>query len=160
MICPCRIEPPASSAQPTAHSRQSAAAHSQPHVARSAKGQQLPRDPRPERGVGLGGGAGGAGRVRGVEFLLYYNQMIARIRAAWAWPGTNNRLAVKFHCRIAEDGTISDLRLTRASGDESYDASVLSAVRAVSPLGPPPAAHRADFSDVELTFQPADLKSP
>ncbi|MEI8359315.1 MAG: energy transducer TonB [Deltaproteobacteria bacterium] len=116
--------------------------------------------PEAGRGVGLGGGAGGAGRVRGVEFLLYYNQMIARIRAAWAWPGTNNRLAVKVHFRIAEGGTISDLRLTRASGDESYDASVLRAVRAVSPLGPPPPAHRADFSDVELTFQPADLKSP
>ncbi|MFM7144537.1 MAG: energy transducer TonB [Alphaproteobacteria bacterium] len=116
--------------------------------------------PSAGRGVGLGGGAGGAGRVRGIEFLGYYNQMLSRIRGAWAWPGEGTRLAVKVRFRIAADGRVEDLRLVEPSGDSSYDASVLRAVRAVSPLPPPPARHREDFSDVELTFQPGDLKTP
>jgi colicin import membrane protein len=103
---------------------------------------------------------GGAGRVRGVEFLSYYNRMLARIRAAWAWPGEGTRLAVKVRFSVAADGAIGNLRLVSPSGDASYDASVLRAVRAVSPLAPPPVPHREDFSDVELTFQPGDLKTP
>jgi TonB family protein len=114
--------------------------------------------PDPGRRIGMGPGAGGAGKVRGLEFLLYYNQMIARIRGAWAWAGGKPNLVVRVRFRILEDGSIADLRVTEPSGDGSYDASVLRAVRAVSPLAPPPAAYRNDFSDVELTFQPADLQ--
>lgn len=115
---------------------------------------------QPGRGVGLGDGGGGAGRVRGIEFLSYYNGMLSRIRDAWAWPGEGTRLAVKVKFGISADGTIRELRLVAPSGDSSYDASVLRAVRAVSPLPPPPARHREDFADVELTFQPSDLKTP
>jgi TonB family protein len=116
--------------------------------------------PDPSRRVGIGPGAGGAGKVRGLEFLLYYNQMIARIRGAWAWAGGKPNLVVKVRFRILDDGSIADLRVTEPSGDASYDASVTRAVRAVSPLAPPPAAYRNDFADVELTFQPSDLQAP
>jgi TonB family protein len=116
--------------------------------------------PDARRGIGIGPGAGGAGKVRGVEFLLYYNQMLSRIRSAWVWAGASTNLQVKVRFRVADDGTIVDLRVTEPSGDGSYDTSVMRAVRAVSPLGPPPAAYRSDFADVELTFQPSDLKQP
>jgi TonB family protein len=86
--------------------------------------------------------------------------MIARIRAAWAWAGDKPGLVVKVRFRILDDGTIAELRVTEPSGDGSYDASVLRAVRATSPLAPPPAVYRKDFADVELTFQPSDLQMP
>ncbi|HZR79625.1 MAG TPA: cell envelope integrity protein TolA [Candidatus Binatia bacterium] len=116
--------------------------------------------PDASRRIGVGPGAGGAGKVRGLEFLLYYNQMIARIRSTWAWAGGKPDLVVKVRFRILDDGTISELRVTEPSGDRSYDASVVRAVRGASPLSPPPAAYRNDFADVELTFQPSDLKAP
>jgi TonB family protein len=118
-----------------------------------------PDAPDASRRVGIGPGAGGAGKVRGVEFLLYYNQMLSRIRGAWVWTGGGSDLEVKVRFRILEDGNVVDVRITQASSDSSYDASVLRAIRGVSPLDPPPARYRDDFSDVELTFHPSDLKT-
>jgi TonB family protein len=118
-----------------------------------------PDAPDANRRVGIGPGAGGAGKVRGVEFLLYYNQMLSRIRSAWVWTGGGAELEVKVRFRILDDGRVVDVRITQASSDNSYDASVLRAIRGVSPLDPPPAQYRGDFSDVELTFHPSDLKT-
>ena len=118
-----------------------------------------PDAPDANRRVGIGPGAGGAGKVRGVEFLLYYNQMLNRIRGAWVWTGGGSDLEVKVRFRILDDGNVVDVRITQASSDSSYDASVLRAIRGVSPLDPPPARYRDDFSDVELTFHPSDLKT-
>ncbi|MEW6272608.1 MAG: energy transducer TonB, partial [Thermodesulfobacteriota bacterium] len=114
--------------------------------------------PDPGRRLGVGPGRGGAGQLRGTEFLLYYNQMLARIRDAWVYTGAASDVEVNVRFRVLEDGTIADLRITQPSGDPAYDASVVRAVRASSPLGPPPERYRADFSDVELTFQPGDLQ--
>lgn len=116
--------------------------------------------PDPNRRIGIGPGRGGAGEVRGVEFLLYYNQMLARIRDAWVYTGGATTAEVKVRFRIQDDGSVIDLRVTQPSGDGPYDASVVRAVRGASPLAPPPEKYRADFADVELTFQPGDLKAP
>lgn len=114
----------------------------------------------PNRRIGMGPGRGGAGEVRGAEFLLYYNQMLARIRESWVYTGGARTAEVKVRFRINDDGTIAELRVVQPSGDAPYDASVLRAVRGASPLAPPPEKYRADFADVELTFQPGDLKTP
>lgn len=116
---------------------------------------------------GGGAGSGGPGRGRGPvgassrspEFLVYYTEMIDRIRDAWVWAGDDRDLEVKVRFRITATGEIADLRVTRESGDPAYDESVLRALRAVRALAPPPAAYRRDFEDVELTFRPADLQS-
>jgi len=115
--------------------------------------------PDPSRRVGIGPGRGGAGALRGAEFLLYYNAMLARIREAWVYTGGATTAEVKVRFRILDDGVVTELRVTQPSGDAAYDASVLRAVRGASPLGAPPEKHRADFADVELTFQPGDLKA-
>jgi TonB family protein len=114
--------------------------------------------PDGNRRLGVGPGRGGAGELRGVEFLLYYNRMLARIRDSWVYTGSASNVEVEVRFRVQDDGTVSDLRVTHASGDPGYDASVLRAVRGASPLGPPPEKYRSDFSDVVLTFQPGDLK--
>jgi TonB family protein len=85
--------------------------------------------------------------------------MLARIRDKWVYTGGATTAEVKVQFRILDDGVVTELRVTQPSGDAAYDASVLRAVRGASPLGPPPEKHRADFSDVELTFQPGDLKA-
>lgn len=107
-------------------------------------------------GFGTGTGAGGA--LRGADFLLYYNDMITRIRDAWVWVGGSPNLEVEVGFRITPAGDIVDIRIVRASGDSSYDQSVLRALRTVRSLGPPPERHRETFSDVQLTFRPADLE--
>lgn len=106
--------------------------------------------------VGPGTGPGG-GVVMGVEYLLYRSQIEARLKDAWAWAGDKRDIEAVVRFRIGEDGEVSDVRIAQSSGDASYDASVLRAVRAVSPLPPPPEAYRKQFADMETTFNPTSM---
>ncbi len=111
--------------------------------------------------AGVGGeGPGGGGTLRGLEFVVYYNQMLTRIKESWTYVGERSDLRVTVRFSILDSGEITDLRLVERSGDPGYDASVERAIKRVSPLPPPPEAYRKDFSDVELTFRPADLRRP
>jgi colicin import membrane protein len=112
---------------------------------------------QPGAPISVGPGEGVGGTVKGVEYLLYYNQMINRIKQAWAWAGANRTLEATVRFNITENGGVVNVRITRPSGDPSYDASVERAVRAASPLLPPPETYRKEFSDVELVFRPEDL---
>ncbi|MBP1689515.1 MAG: hypothetical protein H6Q34_88 [Deltaproteobacteria bacterium] len=109
--------------------------------------------------AGIGGeGPGGGGTVRGLEFVVYYNQMLNRIKERWTWVGTRSDLRVTVQFSILPSGEIANIRLVERSGDQSYDASVERAVKSAGPLPPPPEAYRSDFADVELKFRPADLQ--
>jgi colicin import membrane protein len=111
--------------------------------------------------AGVGGeGRGGGGTVRGLEFVVYYNQMLNRIKERWTWVGTRTDLRVTVQFSILPSGEITNIRLVERSGDQSYDASVERAVKGAGPLPPPPEAYRTDFASVELTFRPADLQRP
>lgn len=111
--------------------------------------------------AGVGGeGRGGGGTVRGLEFVVYYNQMLNRIKERWTWVGTRADLRVTVQFSILPSGEITNIRLVERSGDQSYDASVERAVRGAGPMPPPPEAYRTDFGSVELTFRPADLQRP
>jgi TolA protein len=108
--------------------------------------------------IAVGPGAGAGGEVKGVHYLLYYNQMISRIKQVWAWAGANRALEASVRFNITETGEVVNVRITRASGDPGYDASVERAIRGATPLPPPPELYRKEFSDVELIFRPDDLK--
>jgi TonB family protein len=126
--------------------------------------------PKPSKGEGISSGAGegegaaalgpggrGGGVVKGMEFIIYQNQMLNSIKDNWAWVGQKSNLKVVVHFSIKENGEISGLKVVQSSGDQSYDESVLRAVKKSSPLPPPPESSRKDFADVELTFRPKDL---
>ncbi len=109
--------------------------------------------------ISVGPGEGAGGEVRGVEYLLYYNQMMNRIKQSWAWAGPNRSLEAVVSFNIADTGAVINVRITHPSGDPSFDASVERAVKAVNPLLPPPDAYRAEFNKgVELTFTPQTLQ--
>jgi TonB family protein len=66
-------------------------------------------------------------------------------------------LKVTVHFGIRENGEIIGLKIVQASGDRTYDESVLRALRKSNPLPPPPESHRSDFMDYTITFTPKDL---
>lgn len=104
------------------------------------------------------GGRGGLGIVKGIDFVIYQNRMLATIKENWAWVGqqrSNLRVVVQFG--IKENGDIVGLKISQPSGDPSYDESVVRAVKKSSPLPAPPESYRKDFAEVELTFRPRDL---
>jgi colicin import membrane protein len=110
-----------------------------------------------EGAAALGSGGRGGGIVKGLDFLIYRNRMLHVIRERWAWVGKRHDLEVTVHFGVQENGEITGLKIVRASGDVSYDDSVLRAVKKSSPLPPPPENYRKDFMDVEITFRPEDL---
>jgi colicin import membrane protein len=149
--------------------KQAAAAHARDeHIEAAVKRMQQQMGKRgagsatkpgeqPGAPISVGPGEGAGGTVRGVEYLLYYNQMINRIKQAWAWAGGNQTLEATVGFTITETGDVVNVRIKQPSGDPGYDASVERAVHAVNPLLPPPEAYRKEFSDVEITFSPKDL---
>ena len=111
-----------------------------------------------EGAVALGpGGRGGPGVVKGMDFVIYQNRMMSTIKENWAWVGQRSNLTVVVHFAIKENGEIVGLKVVQPSGDQSYDESVLRALKKSSPLPAPPDAYRKEFADVELTFRPRDL---
>jgi colicin import membrane protein len=103
------------------------------------------------------GGRGGPGIVKGMDFIIYQNRMLATIKENWAWVGQRSNLRVVVQFGVKENGEIVGLKIVQPSGDPSYDESVLRAVKKSSPLPAPPENYRKDFADVELTFRPRDL---
>lgn len=130
-------------------------------VATARERARLRREARvgQEGGAGtVGGGKGSGGSVvKGVEFLAYRNQLLRRIKVGWAWFGKRMDLEVTVGFGVGADGEIFGLKLLKASGDASYDESVVRAVLRASPLPPPPASYVRDFAEVEATFRPQDL---
>lgn len=110
-----------------------------------------------EGAAAIGSGGRGGGIVKGVEFIVYYNQMRRLIRERWTWVGKRSDLEVTVRFGIQENGEIVGLKIVQGSPDPSYDDSVMRAVRRAAPLPPPPESYRKDFMDVELTFRPKDL---
>ena len=108
--------------------------------------------------ISVGPGQGAGGKVMGLEYMLYYNALINRLKQSWAWPGTDRSLEAVVHFSITDTGDVVDIRITRSSGDPTYDASVERAVKGVNPLPPPPDGYRKEFADVEITFSPEALQ--
>jgi TonB family protein len=90
--------------------------------------------------------------------VAYYNLMISRIKANWVWAGQEtDNLAVTLRFGIEPDGRVVGVSTASSSGNPRFDHSVLSAVKAIRDLGPPPEQHRREFADVELVFRASDL---
>ncbi|MBI4523115.1 MAG: cell envelope integrity protein TolA [Deltaproteobacteria bacterium] len=107
--------------------------------------------------VALGKGGTGGGIVKGVEYIRYQNQIRSLIKDSWTWVGKRIDLEVTVRFGIRDNGEIVGLKIVRASGDPSYDESVIRALRRASPLPPPPENYRKEFMDVAVTFRPQDL---
>jgi colicin import membrane protein len=110
-----------------------------------------------EGAAALGKGGRGGGVVKGMEFVIYQNRMLSTIKTNWVWVGQRSNLRVVVRFNIKENGEIFGLKVVQASGNASYDESVIRAVNKSSPLPAPPEAVRNDFLDVELAFRPEDL---
>ena len=121
-----------------------------------ARLQREARDKQSAAGSGTAdGGLGrGGGLVRAMEFVIYRNEMLDRIKERWTWIGRRTDLEVTVGFGVSVGGEIFGLKLLKSSGDRSYDESVVRAVRGASPLPRPPARYAREFAEVELIFRP------
>ncbi|TAM11870.1 MAG: TonB C-terminal domain-containing protein [Nevskiaceae bacterium] len=77
------------------------------------------------------------------------------------WRGANHGVAANraclVHVGVRADGTVVLARIARSSGSPAFDESVLRAVRASSPLLPPPdGVLRSGIYEFDLLFDPSD----
>jgi colicin import membrane protein len=99
-----------------------------------------------------GYGPGGGGQVVGFEFLAYQQRVVSMVKAAWTNAVTRSGLVAKVRFQIAPNGDVSGVRLEQASGDGTFDGSVLRAVQRSNPLPPPPARYASEFRDFVIEF--------
>lgn len=104
----------------------------------------------------LGGNGMGGGVVRPPEFFVYMKQLEDHIKSGWIWSDTNAALISQVVFDMAPDGKISGTRISRSSGNSSYDDSVLRAIAKASPAPIPPASVYQFFAQVRMTFDPRE----
>lgn len=80
-----------------------------------------------------------------------------RFYSQWQRPTSvlngDEKLTAVVKIRIERDGRISDVTLSRPSGNQLMDASVMDAARRVSTIDPLPKAIRDDFYIVPIEFE-------
>lgn len=104
----------------------------------------------------LGGapGEGGGGVVRGLEFIMYTEQVKRRVKENWIVTEKKPGLTAVVRFGVEADGRVFDVELVKPSGDRAFDESTVRAVRSASPLPPPPQAYLHEFATqkVEVAF--------
>ncbi len=101
------------------------------------------------------GGAGGKALTREQMELsdAYIAMLIQRLKEAHQKPdGLSDLLQTKVSFRLNADGSVSDVRIVRSSGNNDYDNSVLAAFRKVR-LPTPPANLKTDVYSVTFKMK-------
>jgi colicin import membrane protein len=89
-------------------------------------------------GKGTAAGAGGKALTREEQDRLgtYFAMLVQRLKAAHEKPlGVTDQLTAKASFYAAADGTISQVKIIRSSGNAEFDRSVIAAFSKIGPLG-------------------------
>jgi protein TonB len=111
------------------------------------------------KGYGVGAGTGSMGNLEDPEYVLYFRIVQQRVKDAWTFPGGSNDLKAELEFSIGADGSLNSVKITKGSGDSAFDDSVMRAIKRAAPFPPPPDKYRAQFSDIDTTFNLGELKS-
>lgn len=122
-----------------------------------------PSRPEPKQRMGsptgssLGTSAFGAavGGLDNPDFVYsyYIDQMLALISTNWVRPSLGAGVEAVVHFRIQRDGQISDVRIIRSSGYNSFDLAGLRAVRLAAPFPRFPQSYKHDTLGVNLILR-------
>jgi TonB family protein len=95
-------------------------------------------------------------RPADIRFRAYYNQIIARVTAAWILPdgiaAADSKLVTVIGLRISTSGVIEKQWILRGSGNIYYDQTAIRAIKKASPLPPLPVEMREETHDVGIRF--------
>lgn len=123
----------------------------------SSKPAEKPAGDEPlgvEVGVGTGDGTGIA--VDGANFPFSYFLMAIERRVSDNWFSAVSEGATGLTCvvyfRLNRDGSASDVRLEKSSGNAYFDRAAMRAVKSATPFPPLPKAFTEAFLGIHFTF--------
>ncbi len=83
----------------------------------------------------------------------YVDQMLSMIASNWVRPALGGEIEAILHYRIHRDGRITELRIERSSGYNSFDLAGLRAVQLAAPFPPLPQSYRHGSLGVNLILR-------
>ncbi len=86
-----------------------------------------------------------------IDYGPYMADLQRRIKRAWFPPRANECQQVVVTFKVHRDGTVSNIALTGASGDQMEDQSALKAIENAAPFKPLPQGS-PDMVDIQFTF--------
>jgi TonB family protein len=102
--------------------------------------------------LGAGGDGRGGGQVKSLEWVAYRQRILNAVKERWSNAIKRPGLLTTVRFRIARDGTISRVEVSKASGNAVYDQTAVAAVERVRQLPPPPPAYADEFAEFEVNF--------
>jgi TonB family protein len=99
----------------------------------------------------------GSGEGAASEFGWYGNMLHDRFYSEWVQPTTvvasNAKLSALVKIRIEKDGTVSDFKVIKPSGNVVIDESVEAVAKRVTQVDPLPTGLGGDHYDVQINFE-------
>jgi TonB family protein len=88
------------------------------------------------------------------DFREYLDQIRKRIESNWKYPANSDDLQATVRFNLDRAGRVSELKVTKPSGRNNFDDSVLDAVRTATPF---PSLitvlKKSEVREVEMTFR-------
>ena len=153
-------EPEPSEPAPTAIAKPSTKPKVEEQAASSSVSES-PSDPARRQGSPLGSSLGtstfgaAVGGLDNPDFVYsyYVDQMLGMISSNWQRPALGGKVEAMVHFRIHTDGSITDLRIVKSSGYNSFDLAGLRAVQLATPFPPFPQSYRHKSLGVNLILR-------
>jgi protein TonB len=86
-------------------------------------------------------------------YSYYVDRLLAIISSNWSRPALGAEIESTLYFRIAKDGSISDLKILKSSGYNSFDIAGMRAVQIASPFPPLPQSYRHKSLGVNLILR-------
>jgi len=89
-------------------------------------------------------------KISAVSFVSYMSRLHRRIKANWL-PKTDSGESGSVKFTAQRDGSISDLKILKSSGNKQFDAAMIATIKAALPFPPLPSG-APDTIPIEFTF--------
>ncbi len=103
-------------------------------------------------GPGNPNGRPGIDAIKEPDFGPYMRELQRRIKMNWDPPKGNESKRVILLFKIAKDGRLLSVRVSKSSGIQAADRAAISAVELTAPFKPLPPEFRGSSVDIQFTF--------
>jgi TonB family protein len=88
------------------------------------------------------------------DFRAYLDQVRKRVESSWKYPPNSDNLQATVRFNVDRAGRVSELKVTKSSGQKTFDESILDAVQTATPFPPLiTVLKKSEVREVEMIFR-------